>query len=120
MKSNKELKALIESIKTGAKVIGYRVTNESIATAVGIQRSQLQKYLSGSEKIQDDTFNILSEKFKKELSGVNMIGDKKPTYEQALLKVMVREMAKLKAKVENIDYQSALDDIDDKVELLMS
>lgn len=120
MDYQKQLIELIKKIKEHYKKTGRRITQEAIAEKMYIGKTYLSNLISGTQPTSEKHVTILREQFHAELSEVNKIGEDKPTYDQALLKVILREVAKLKAKSEKIDYEKALEEIDDKVDLLMS
>lgn len=119
MKSNEKLDSLIKTIKTGYKQKGERLTNDVIAAAIGISRAQLQKYLNGSENIQSDTFELLYKAYGEYLQNSPEVKSEEDLVSLAMLKVVYKEMAKIKSKVENRPITDCLDDLESETKLIM-
>ena len=119
MKSKEELEELINSIKTARKRLGNPITNDEIAKSINVSRGQLQKYLNGSHSIQYDTFELLYEAYSDILPKSPKTNSETELTNLAMLKVIYKEVAKLKSKIENKSISDCLDDLETETMLVI-
>lgn len=113
MKSKKDVELLITILKSDKKM-----NAADISERLEISREHFTR-LKKSDP--DGLYTRLIDKFAGDLGmKVTTIGNEKPTYDQAVNKVLIREMAKMKSLVEKTSFEDALKDIDDKIDLVMS
>lgn len=119
MDSNKDLLEVVEFLKNESKLSKEKVTNAQIAEAIGITRGHFQKYLNGSEGVPENTISLIKRAFKKYFESSPIVNSDEELVNMAILKVLYKEVAKLKAKAENRDLEACLDDLEDDTKLIM-
>jgi transcriptional regulator with XRE-family HTH domain len=121
MKLSDEYSLLVKSIKNKVKERGERITNEEIAKRLGLTRTYFSSLLNETTPIKAKHIEDLKAHFQMDLSSIDKpapAGDKL-NRERAIIKVLIHEVARLKAKDEGITFDEALSKLKQSTSLVL-
>src|SRR5687767_3079643 len=110
MKLFEEYSNLVKTIKSKTKQGGGKITNEEIAKRLGLTRTYFSTLLNGTVPVKEKHIEDLKAHFQEVFSEVEkpaLPGDK-INRERAIIKVLMHEVAILKADKEGITFAEAL------------